>query len=87
VAEADSSTCVSAEFSPKWRTRFSHLRGESYNHAVVQILIVMLVVRTGAVDACGNGRNFSFIWSIFKFAVATESVMALLAMRRVNCMT
>jgi hypothetical protein len=36
------STCGFAEFSSKWRTRFSHLRGGSYNYAVVQILIVML---------------------------------------------
>jgi hypothetical protein len=36
------STCGFAEFSSKWRRRFSHLRGGSYNYAVVQILIVML---------------------------------------------
>jgi hypothetical protein len=36
VADGDASTCGFVEFSSKWRTRFSHLRGGSYNHAVVQ---------------------------------------------------
>ena len=35
VADGDAPTCAFAEFSPKWRTRFSHLRGESYVRAVV----------------------------------------------------
>jgi len=30
------SSCGFAKFSSKWRTAFSHLRGGSYNHAVVQ---------------------------------------------------
>jgi hypothetical protein len=29
------------DFLSKWRMRFSHFRGGSYNHTVVQILIVM----------------------------------------------
>ncbi len=41
VADGDASTCRLAEFSLKWRIGFSHLRGGSYNHAVVRILIVM----------------------------------------------
>lgn len=41
MAKRDPSTCDFPEFSSKWRTRFSHLRGGSYNHTVVQILIVM----------------------------------------------
>jgi hypothetical protein len=35
VADADSPTCMFAEFSSKWRTGFSHLRGGSYNRTVV----------------------------------------------------
>lgn len=35
VADGDASTCIFAEFSSKWRTRFSHLRGGSYNRTVV----------------------------------------------------
>ena len=41
VADGESSTCGVAGFSSKWQTWFSHLRGESYNHTVVQISIVM----------------------------------------------
>jgi hypothetical protein len=29
MADADSSSCRSAEFSSKWRIRFSHFRGGS----------------------------------------------------------
>jgi hypothetical protein len=39
-------------------------------------------VRIGAVDTCGVPATSVSSWSIFKFAVATESVVALLAMRR-----
>jgi hypothetical protein len=39
VADNDSSTCGFGKFSSKWRTHFSHLRGGSYNRAVVQISI------------------------------------------------
>jgi hypothetical protein len=35
VADGDASTWVFAEFSSKWRTAFSHLRGRSYNRTVV----------------------------------------------------
>jgi hypothetical protein len=36
VAKADSATWAFAEFSSKWRRRFSHLRGGSWNCTVVQ---------------------------------------------------
>jgi hypothetical protein len=36
VADDDLSTCRFAEFSSKWRTRFSHLRGGSENQTIVQ---------------------------------------------------
>ncbi|MCW2629845.1 MAG: hypothetical protein JWR48_6567 [Mycobacterium sp.] len=36
VADDDASTCMFAEFSSKWRTRFSNLRGGSENQTVVQ---------------------------------------------------
>jgi hypothetical protein len=36
--------CAYAEFSSKWRTRFSHLRGGSYNRTV------LLVGRVGEVE-------------------------------------
>jgi hypothetical protein len=39
VADGDVSTCRFAEFSPKWRTDFSHIRGESYNRTVVHKLL------------------------------------------------
>jgi hypothetical protein len=39
VADGDRSTSRFEGFSSKWRTRFSHLRGGSYNHAVVQKFI------------------------------------------------
>jgi hypothetical protein len=35
VAEADSATCAFAQFSSRWRTGFSHLRGGSENCTVV----------------------------------------------------
>jgi hypothetical protein len=35
VADDDASACAFAEFSPKWRAAFSHLRGGSYNRTVV----------------------------------------------------
>ena len=38
MADSDASTCRSAEFSSKWRKRFSHLRGGSYNQTVVHEL-------------------------------------------------
>jgi hypothetical protein len=38
VADNDRSTRSVAEFSSKWRTRFSHLRGGSYNHTVMQMM-------------------------------------------------
>jgi serine/threonine protein kinase len=37
VADDGASTCRVAEFSSKWRTGFSHLRGGSYNRTVVHI--------------------------------------------------
>jgi hypothetical protein len=37
LADGDASTCAFAEFSSKWRTGFSHLRGGSYNQTVVLI--------------------------------------------------
>jgi hypothetical protein len=37
LANHDSPASASAEFSSKWRTGFSHLRGESLNRTVVQI--------------------------------------------------
>jgi hypothetical protein len=36
MADGDVLTSGCAEFSSKWRTRFSHLRGGSYNRTVVQ---------------------------------------------------
>jgi hypothetical protein len=39
AADADSSTCMFAEFSSKWRRCFSHLRGGSYNRTVVPLLV------------------------------------------------
>jgi len=50
MADYDSSTCGFADFSSKWRTRFSHLHGESYNHTVVQISIVHASGRAEADD-------------------------------------
>jgi hypothetical protein len=38
VADGDASTCEFVEFSSKWRTAFSHLRGGSYNRTVVHEL-------------------------------------------------
>jgi hypothetical protein len=35
VADGDAFTVAFAEFSPKWRTAFSYIRGGSYNRAVV----------------------------------------------------
>src|SRR4029453_15637906 len=37
VADDDASTCRFAEFSSKWRTRFSHLHCETHNPTVVQL--------------------------------------------------
>jgi hypothetical protein len=37
VAESDSPTSGFAEFSSKWRTRSSHLRGGSEHHTVVPL--------------------------------------------------
>jgi hypothetical protein len=65
VADGDTSTCGFAEFSSKWQTRFSHLRGGSYNHAVVQILTVMLARALGRWTR-GTPRNLSFTMEHFQ---------------------
>lgn len=36
MADTDTRTCTFAEFSSKWRTGFSQVRGGSYNRTVVQ---------------------------------------------------
>jgi hypothetical protein len=40
VADDDASTSRLAEFSSRWRTRFSHVRGGSYNRTVVHVVAV-----------------------------------------------
>jgi hypothetical protein len=45
VADDDASSCAFAEFSSKWRTSFSHLRGGSENRTVVQDLGRCFVIR------------------------------------------
>jgi hypothetical protein len=48
MAERDSFTCDLPEFSSKWQTRFSHLRGGSYNHTVVHTTDIELIKSAAA---------------------------------------
>jgi hypothetical protein len=47
MADGDASTWYFAEFSSKWRTHFSHLRGGSYNRTVVQFCSMEVHVAIG----------------------------------------
>jgi hypothetical protein len=63
VADGDRSTCSFAEFSSRWRTGFSHLRGGSENQTVMQNVLQLLsrqaatASRSPTSDPATEGRS------------------------------